>query len=259
MRFQPLVLLVDDLEDQRDLYRQYLSFAGFEVETADDGLTAIASAVTSQPDVIVMDLAMPGLDGFEATQRLKALGPTADIPIIALTAHGELPKEWALAAGCTAFLRKPCYPDQLADEIRGALRGAAASPRPTSGRPPLVLLVDDFGDDRDIYSQYLAFHGCRVVTARNGQEAIASARRVQPDVIVMDLEMPAVTGWEATRRLKGYPVTSQIPVIVLSCHGHDPHRRDAWQAGCSSYLMKPCLPEALLAEIRRVMMPPADS
>lgn len=258
MRLQPLVLLVDDLEDQRDLYRQYLSYAGFDVETADDGTSAVETALTSRPDVIVMDLAMPGLDGFQATQRLKSHGSTSGIPVIALTAHGELPMEWALAAGCTSFLRKPCYPDQLADEIRGALVGAPAEVKPAVPSP-LVLLVDDYEDDRDIYSQYLAFHGCRVLTARNGRDAIASALRVQPDVIVMDLAMPSLDGWEATRKLKGYPLTARIPVIALSCHDLPVHRRAARQAGCSTYLTKPCLPEALLAEIRRVTTPPADA
>src|SRR3954471_2967362 len=108
------VLLIDDLEDQRELYREYLEFAGYDVEVARDGFEGIDRALKSLPDIVVMDLSMPGLDGFEATQRLKLLKRTRRIPIIALTAHGSLPREWALSAGCAAYLKKPCYPDDLA-------------------------------------------------------------------------------------------------------------------------------------------------
>src|SRR6266850_1016296 len=96
----PVVLLVDDLEDQRELYGEYLEFAGYEVAFARDGYEAIDRALHLRPDVVIMDLAMPGLDGFETTQRLKLLEATRGIPVIALTAHGALPREWALTAGC---------------------------------------------------------------------------------------------------------------------------------------------------------------
>jgi two-component system cell cycle response regulator DivK len=133
-RTAPLVLLVDDLEDQRDLYRQYLEFAGFRVETARDGFEAVARAPRVRPDVVVMDLAMPGMDGFEATERLKRLEATRRVPVIALTAHAQLPSEWALSAGCASVLRKPCYPHDLAMQIAAALGNAGGGAPPAA--PP---------------------------------------------------------------------------------------------------------------------------
>ena len=118
---RPVVLLVDDLADQRELYRQYLEFAGYDVAVARDGFEAVDCALRVHPDVVIMDLAMPGMDGFETTQRLKLLEATRGIPVIALTAHGELPREWALTAGCAAYLKKPCYPHDLAVEISSVL------------------------------------------------------------------------------------------------------------------------------------------
>ena len=118
-----LVLIVDDLADQRELYAGYLVYLGYRVEEASGGVDGIAKAIELQPDLIIMDLAMPGLDGFDATRVLKAVSLTRDIPVIALTAHGEhLPREWATVAGCDVYLRKPLLPGDLAAEIDRVLR-----------------------------------------------------------------------------------------------------------------------------------------
>jgi CheY-like chemotaxis protein len=112
------VLIVDDLADQRELYAGYLRHEGFVVEEASDGFQAIAKAIDLRPDIVVMDLAMPGLDGFDCTRVLKTVSMTRSIPVLALTAHGDhLPAEWATLAGCDGFLRKPALPAQLATEI----------------------------------------------------------------------------------------------------------------------------------------------
>jgi CheY-like chemotaxis protein len=117
-RRQRLVLIVDDLSDQRELYAAFLRYLGYRVEQAASGVEGIAKAVEAQPDVVIMDLAMPGLDGFEATRVLKAISITKRIPVVALTAHGDhLPGEWATLAGCDAYLRKPVLPADLAAEI----------------------------------------------------------------------------------------------------------------------------------------------
>lgn len=113
-----MILIVDDLADQRELYAGYLRHEGFDVIEAANGFEAIGLAVDLLPDAVVMDLAMPGLDGFDCTRVLKAMSVTRRIPVLAMTAHGEyLPSEWADTAGCDAFLRKPLLPSQLATEI----------------------------------------------------------------------------------------------------------------------------------------------
>jgi CheY-like chemotaxis protein len=121
-RRQRVVLVVDDLTDQRELYAGYLEYLGYRVEEASSGVEGIAKAIDTRPDVVIMDLAMPGLDGFEATRVLKAISLTRRIPVVALTAHAEhLPSEWAALAGCEAYLRKPILPGDLAAEIERIL------------------------------------------------------------------------------------------------------------------------------------------
>jgi two-component system, cell cycle response regulator DivK len=128
-----------DSDDNRDLFRTYLASAGFQVADAGDGENAVVMALELKPDVIVMDLALPGVDGWEATRQLKTHSQTRSVPIIVCTAFtADDAQQKAQAAGCDAFLTKPCLPDDLITEIWRVL-GAAASPTKSarSGRGSL--------------------------------------------------------------------------------------------------------------------------
>jgi len=105
------------------MYQEYLEYAGFGVAVAASAPEGIAKAIEIQPDLIVMDLSMPGIDGFEATKVLKAVSLTRHIPVVAFTAHSpHLPKEWAVAAGADDYLLKPLLPHDLADHIVALLK-----------------------------------------------------------------------------------------------------------------------------------------
>jgi two-component system, cell cycle response regulator DivK len=137
--------------------------------------------------------------------------------------------------------------------VTAAKKTAADAPAPPKGHPPLVLVVDDFPDNRDMYMQYLEFSGMRVAEAQNGHEALQQAFALLPDLIVMDLSLPGLDGWEATRRLKADPRTQAIPVIALTGHALAGHSKGAIEAGCDAFITKPCLPERLLEEIRKML------
>ena len=121
-RERPLVLIVEDQQDLRHLYVQELTIGGFDVIEAANGADAISHTATQSPDVVLMDLSLPIVDGWEATRRLKADEKTAHIPVVALTAHdgaGELQR--ATSAGCDWFVPKPCPPHALITEVRRVL------------------------------------------------------------------------------------------------------------------------------------------
>ena len=121
-RTQPVVLLAEDFEDARDLYKDYLEFSGFTVETAANGREAIERATSLQPDLILMDASMPVLDGWQATRELKANPATSHIPVLALTAHAfDDARQEARSSGCDGFVTKPCLPDDLVAQIRATL------------------------------------------------------------------------------------------------------------------------------------------
>ena len=118
---------------------------------------------------------------------------------------------------------------------------------------PRVLLVDDYPDAREMYSEYLQYSGFEVVEAGNGMEALQRAVETAPDIILMDLSLPVMDGWEATRRLKADPRTAQIPVVALTGHALAGISEGAKKAGCDAFVTKPCLPDELVKEIRKVL------
>src|ERR671936_3217167 len=118
---------------------------------------------------------------------------------------------------------------------------------------PLVLVVEDYQDAREMYSAYLQFSGYRVAEATNGVEAIEKSLELLPDIILMDLALPRMDGWVATRRLKMDERTKHIPIVALTGHALAGHAEGARQAGCDSFVTKPCLPDALVAEIKRML------
>jgi CheY-like chemotaxis protein len=121
---------------------------------------------------------------------------------------------------------------------------------------PLVLVVDDFADAREMYGEYLKFCGFRVAEAQNGVEAIEKAKKLKPDLILMDLSMPLIDGWEATRQLKADRATKDIPVVALTGHAMAGHSDSAKNAGCDVVITKPCLPHDLIKQIRKVLAGP---
>jgi two-component system, cell cycle response regulator DivK len=124
---------------------------------------------------------------------------------------------------------------------------------------PRVLLVDDYPDAREMYSEYLEFSGFDVVEAGNGMEALQRAVDTTPDIILMDLSLPVMDGWEATRRLKADQRTKGIPVVALTGHALAGISEGAKQAGCDAFVTKPCLPEDLVREIRKILDRPSSS
>ena len=118
---------------------------------------------------------------------------------------------------------------------------------------PLILVVDDYEDAREMYAEYLRFCGFRVAEARNGNEALEQAFSLMPALILMDLSLPGMDGWEATRQLKADPRTQRIPVVALTGHALAGASEGAKKAGCDSFVTKPCLPDDLVVEVRRML------
>jgi two-component system, cell cycle response regulator DivK len=118
---------------------------------------------------------------------------------------------------------------------------------------PSILIVDDAEDNRALYAEYLEFFGLCVAHAVDGEHALLKVMRVQPDLVVMDLAMPVLDGWEATRLIKTHPKTKQIPVIAITGHTAKENLKRARAVGADVVLTKPCSPESLLMVIRELL------
>jgi two-component system cell cycle response regulator DivK len=102
-----------------------------------------------------------------------------------------------------------------------------------------VLVVEDFADNRDLLTEYLTFRGFAVIAAADGESALRSVREHRPDVVLMDLRMPGLDGWQATRRLKADPATATVPVVAVTAHALRPEVESARDAGCDAVVAKP--------------------
>ncbi len=136
------------------------------------------------------------------------------------------------------------------------MKASRASRHAGGASSPLVLLVDDYADNREAYALYLRFKGYRVEEAEDGRQALQKAFANLPDLIVMDLSLPGLDGWEATRTLKQEPRTRGIPVIALTGHALEGQSEAARAAGCDGFITKPCEPSTLEATIRKVLEKP---
>ena len=145
----------------------------------------------------------------------------------------------------------------LPDDNMSASRkaGSAGATARTSRR---ILLVDDYPDALEIWSLYLRLAGYDVLTASDGRRAVEIASESHPDVVVMDLELPGITGIEAARRLRHHPATAAIPLIAATGYSHSAQLDAASEAGFDVILIKPCDPARLVAEIQRLLDRPSD-
>lgn len=123
----------------------------------------------------------------------------------------------------------------------------------TPVRSPLILIVDDSADSRRMYGTYFAATGFRVEEAGQGFEGIEKAFKLAPDIILMDLLMPALDGWETIRLLKGRARTRDIPIIALTGDTKEKDLKLAKNAGCDVLLLKPCLPDVVCAHVQRLL------
>jgi CheY-like chemotaxis protein len=230
-RRRPCLLLVEDRRDIFDLYRDLLRSANYDVIGATDGEAAIEQALLHSPDMIVMDLGLPKLDGCEATRRLKSDPRTQHIPILMISGYVQ-PEVMARAraSGCDAFFVKPLGLDRLVAEVRARL--------PAATQPPLILIVEDDDDVRTALAEVLRVEGFQTAEACHGAEGLERLREGPlPRLILLDLMMPVMDGWAFRDAQRANPAWAAIPTVILSAVPEV--RQNAARLRADGYLIKP--------------------
>jgi CheY-like chemotaxis protein len=214
------------------------------VTGAHDGKTALQLAVELQPAVILLDLLMPELDGFAVLERLKANTATQDIPVVIVSALADQEKGFNL--GAMDYLTKPVDRQRLLKSVR-----RLTGPKDPKGTFPSILIVDDDKALADLVRIHLLSGGFWATCAYDGREAIEKVREQIPDLIILDILMPEMDGFEVIQALKGDSLTRQVPVIILTAKDLTKKERQALQLGTTRYLTKTLFSkEDLLAEVR---------
>ncbi|MDQ1592877.1 MAG: hypothetical protein QOG71_3504 [Pyrinomonadaceae bacterium] len=201
------VLVVDDDPVARDLLQRTLVKAGFRVECATDGEEALARARALRPEAITLDVMMPGIDGWATLAALKADPALADIPVIMLTIVDDKNKGYAL--GAADYMTKPFDREQLAATLA---RYRRATP---DGQHP-ALVVEDDEAARSLLVRALEQAGWRVREASDGRAALEQVAAEWPQLILLDLMMPGMDGFEFVQELHKLPGGSSIPVVVIT-------------------------------------------
>ncbi len=238
-----LVLVIDDDATVRDLLRRSLSRDGFRVETANDGASGLARARELQPAIITLDVMMPGMDGWEVLGALKADPMTADVPVIVMSIVDE--KGLGFSLGAADYLTKPLDYSRLSSVVNRHAQG---------GRGQRVLVVEDDPATQELVTKHMSKDGWKVITADNGRTALDRVSEGKPDLVLLDLMMPEMDGFEFLEAFRKQPGCAQITVVVITAKILTPAEHQRLRGQVAQIVAKANLsPEMLAAEIRSAL------
>jgi CheY-like chemotaxis protein len=236
------VLVIDDDTLVHDMLRRMFSKEGFEVYTATNGEEGIARAREIKPSAIVLDVLMPGMDGWSVLAVLKEDGELANIPVIMLSMVDDRTRGYAL--GVTEYLTKPADKQQLLAILRRSVREGPVAP---------ILIVDDDQDQRELLRRTLEGEGWEVTAAHNGRAAMESVRARRPACIILDLLMPEMDGMQFVGELRANPAYRDIPVAVLTSRDLSDSDRDMLRGQVQRIMQKGAGREELLKLIKEIV------
>lgn len=249
-----IVLVVEDNELNMKLVRGLMKIANHRLLEASDAESAIELARRHLPDLILMDVQLPGMDGLEATRIIRNDPDTAHIPVIALTSYamqGDDTK--AKAAGCCDYITKPIDTKKFLESINQYLRLEPASKPSCKVRhaeySPRILVVDDEPLNVKLLTAKLASQNYETIKAYSGEQALEAVQRTAPDLILLDVMMPGIDGYEVTRRLKSSSETQKIPIILITALNGKEDKKKALELGADEFLNKPVNTEELRTRV----------
>jgi len=247
-RGKKLILLADDSPLIHRHTAPILKEAGYEVASAMDGAEALALCRARAPDLVILDIEMPELDGYAVCTRIKSDPALGHVPVLICSSLGEAHNlEAGFDVGADDYLVKPVVPEELLTRVTQLLAGTMPGSRER------ILVVDDSPALRHYVADCLARQGFEIFTAENGRVGLEVAIELKPALIVSDYEMPEMTGFELVHALKQIPATRNIPVIMLTARESKRDMAQMRAAGASAYLVKPFAQDKCIAMVERTL------
>lgn len=257
------ILIVDDDPTNVDLLRTLVSAFGHEPLTASSGQEALAVMARIVPDLVLCDVHMPGMDGFEVLRRCRQDPRLDGVRIVAVTALAMVgDRERLLAAGFDEYMSKPIEPETFVGDLHRFLPGNPALLHPAEPTAALqtaapvsrrgngyVLVVDDSQADRSLMQHLLESCGFEVHAAGGAAEALRAADARTPALVVCDVHMPHVDGYDLLMRLREKPGAREIPFVFLSSSAAAFDMKRGLSLGAVRFLVRPIEPEMLLKEL----------
>lgn len=234
------ILIVEDNPVTRKMLRIALECDKYTVIEASDARSALRAVEERTPGLILQDLILPDMNGFELVERLRAMPGLADIPIIALSGfRGELDNSSGRRSGFTEMLLKPIEPEVLANVVAGYLPRPELERRPLLGAERRVLLIDDDVTQLKLLRLHLVQLGFIVATASSAPDGLALAHRTTPDIIVSDVLMPDMDGYQLCLVVRSEPRLARVPIVLMSAHYHTDADHDlAARVGANAIIVR---------------------
>ena len=244
-----------------------LTAFGHQALEARDGAEGVEQASREKPDLILLDIHMPRMDGYEVARHLRETAECAEIPIVAVTALAMVgDREKILASGFSGYIAKPLDPETFPAQVRAYLGAAHPASTPPAARLQhqgvparpsalkkfaVVLFVDNMQTNIDLVKSVLEPSGYEVYAALSAKEGLDLAKRTKPDLIVSDIHMPDQDGYDFLRMVQSLPELSTIPFVFLSSSVWSPKERErALFEGARKFISRPIEPQALLDQLK---------
>ncbi len=247
------ILIIEDNATNLELMVYLLRAYGHSTFSAGDGEAGVALARQHRPDLIICDVHLPKLDGYGVLQALKADATMRHIPLLAVTALAMLgDREKLLAAGFDGYISKPVEPERFVAEIEGYLK-------PREQTAATILIVDDHVLNREFLRTLLGYDGHRLLEAGNGAEALRMVAAEHPDLVISDILMPNMDGYEFVTRLHADPATAHLPVIFYTAIYREREAMAVAQTcGVRWVLPKPSDPEVIRRTVQEALGMPVE-
>jgi len=272
----PLILLVEDNGVAAIQIRSVLEERGYRVYAVCNGTEAVEYINRQIPDAMILDLMMPEMDGFQVLRQIRSVPETSELPVLVLTAKeltaqdrdrlrhnhvcqliqkGAVDREQL--GKCVENLLKKKEIHDTCDEHSGksgkqvSEKKKATVPKPRTGAEPLLLIVEDNPDNLLTVTAILQGFGYAYVTAANGREAVEMAVKHRPDLILMDMQLPLMSGADAAKKIKSDQMLAAIPIIAVTAKAMRGDREQILAGSCDDYISKPIDPAEFIRVIRK--------
>lgn len=252
MNEKPYILIVDDDPDILEGITAILETRGYRLDTARDGLGCMDLIHTETPDLLILDMMMPRMDGFAVIRELRGDPAYVGLPIIILTtvvedaAYRRYELETGLAMEVEAYIEKPAPPDELIRQVSAIVD------------QPYIIVADDDPDIREAIGTVLGSEPYQISSAADGRRCLEMIHKRTPDLLILDLLMPRMDGFAVIRELRTEPAYADLPILVLTTVVEDASRRryeleTGRDMNVAAYLQKPVPPDELLSRVRGVL------
>lgn len=260
------VLIVEDNSQNLELMRYLLAAHGHEILTALDGAAATEVLKHTAPDLVLSDIQMPRMDGFELVRWIRARAEFRGTPVVAVTALAMVgDRETILAAGFDGYLSKPITPETFVGQVAAflvprddgnpAVTSSPRAPPPAESSAPLVLIVDNLQSNLDLAEIVLGHLGYRTEQARGKKQALERLQVLRPALILSDVSMGDGDGFEFLQAVKQDPALCNVPfVLISSTNDNASDRRRGLDMGALRYLSRPIDPHVLKDELQACLL-----